>query len=44
MGEEILIPVIVLIGAYFIFKPMIKKNKELLDEKNKKSTLDKNDD
>ncbi|MBO6517015.1 MAG: hypothetical protein JJ975_10745 [Bacteroidia bacterium] len=32
IASEILIPVIVLVGAYYIFKPMIQKNKEMLDQ------------
>jgi hypothetical protein len=32
IASEILIPVIIFVGAYFIFKPFIKKNKELSDD------------
>lgn len=37
IASEILIPVIIFVGAYFIFRPMIKRNKELLDEEKRKS-------
>lgn len=37
IASEILIPVIVGVGAYFILKPtFIKRNKEVLDEQDKK--------
>ena len=33
IASEILIPVIIFVGAYFIFKPFIKKNKEISKDK-----------
>ncbi len=32
IASEILIPVIIFVGAYFIFKPFIKKNKEMTSD------------